>query len=261
MSQSLIQDTFYTFLWSIVLLLWLLLDLIYSLFSLCSVKPSSAHKLYVAIAKRKGRGPIKLGPRLPLRLTSRASKKRDLEKGSHAIGFLYRCRTFPIFSLIFFSCKQKISVANRCVTPNLVQREYIANSNKIRIPPANLLYSFFYKEMCARGGNACTQGIFQKLLSFGSWSHETLHIFKIWRDSWFIGCDVVTTKEISDSSLKLSFYMATIVRALWLAAERTLFSCNDRALWKFFSTRLFWVASKTYERVGENNKNDNWKKN
>lgn len=107
MSQSLIQDTFYTFLWSIVLLLWLLLDLIYSLFSLCSVKPSSAHKLYVAIAKRKGRGPSKLGPRLPLRLTSRASKKRDLETGSHAIGFLYRCRTFPIFNLIFFFLQTK----------------------------------------------------------------------------------------------------------------------------------------------------------
>lgn len=169
MSQSLIQDTFYTFLWSIVLLLWLLLDLIYSLFSLCSVKPSSAHKLYVAIAKRKGRGPSKLGPRLPLRLTSRASKKRDLETGSHAIGFLYRCRTFPIFNLIFFSCKQKISLATRCITPNLVQKDNIANSNKIRIPHRKLtLHFFFYKEMCARRGNACTQGIFQKLSSFGS---------------------------------------------------------------------------------------------
>ena len=42
------------------------------------------------------------------------------------------------------------------------------------------------------------------------------------------------------------YYMATIVHALWLAAERALFSCNDRALWNFFSVqRLFWVVSKT----------------
>ena len=39
------------------------------------------------------------------------------------------------------------------------------------------------------------------------------------------------------------YYMATIVRPLWLAAEWALFSCNDRALWNF--SRLFWVASKS----------------
>ena len=39
--------------------------------------------------------------------------------------------------------------------------------------------------------------------------------------------------------------MATIVRVLWLAAERALFSCNDQALWKFFlAQRLVWVVSK-----------------
>ena len=42
------------------------------------------------------------------------------------------------------------------------------------------------------------------------------------------------------------YYMATIVRPLWLAAERALFSCNDRALWKFISVRRpFWVLSKS----------------
>lgn len=166
MSQSLIQDTFYTFLWSIVLLLWLLLDLIYSLFSLCSVKPSSAHKLYVAIAKRKGRGPSKLGPRLPLRLTSRASKKRDLETGSHAIGFLYRCRTFPIFNLIFFSCKQKISLATRCITPNLVQKDNIANSNKIRIPHRKLTLHFFLQRNVCQGGQRLYPRHFSKIVKF-----------------------------------------------------------------------------------------------
>lgn len=165
MSQSLIQDTFYTFLWSIVLLLWLLLGLIYSLFSLCSVKPSSAHKLYVAIAKRKGRGPSNLGPRLPLRLTSRASKKRDLEKGSHAIGFLYRCRTFPIFNLFFFSCKQKISLATRCITPNLVQKDNIANSNKIRIPPPANLKFFLQRNVC-QGGQRLYPRHFSKIVKF-----------------------------------------------------------------------------------------------
>ena len=64
------------------------------------------------------------------------------------------------------------------------------------------------------------------------------------------------TKSQVDPSLQLAspfgqgftevYYMATIVRALWLAAERALFSCNDRALWNFFSARrLFWVVSKT----------------
>ena len=32
------------------------------------------------------------------------------------------------------------------------------------------------------------------------------------------------------------YYMVTMVCALWLAAERALFSCNDRALWNFFSS-------------------------
>ena len=48
------------------------------------------------------------------------------------------------------------------------------------------------------------------------------------------------------SSNNCFYYMATIVRALWLAAKRALFSCNDRALWNFFSAqRLFWVGCKT----------------
>ena len=42
------------------------------------------------------------------------------------------------------------------------------------------------------------------------------------------------------------YYTATMIRALWLAAERALSSCSDRALWSFFSARrLFWVVSKT----------------
>ena len=53
------------------------------------------------------------------------------------------------------------------------------------------------------------------------------------------------------------YYMATIVHMLWLAAERALFSCNGQALWKFSSAQqLFQVVSKSYERIGENNKND-----
>ena len=51
--------------------------------------------------------------------------------------------------------------------------------------------------------------------------------------------------------------MATTVRPLWLAAEWALFSCNDQALWNF--SRLFWVASKSNEHVGENNKKDGQK--
>ena len=50
--------------------------------------------------------------------------------------------------------------------------------------------------------------------------------------------------------------MATIERALWLAAEKEKYSCqDDRALRKLFSAqRLFWVVSKSYELEGENNK-------
>ena len=61
--------------------------------------------------------------------------------------------------------------------------------------------------------------------------------------------------------------MATLVRALSLGADQATFSCNDRALWKLFSTRqLFWAVSKSYEREGEINKkylqyieNTSWK--
>ena len=56
--------------------------------------------------------------------------------------------------------------------------------------------------------------------------------------------------SISPHSINI-YYMATIVRALWLAAERTLFSCNDWALWKFFSARrLFWIVRKKLQACG-----------
>ena len=45
-----------------------------------------------------------------------------------------------------------------------------------------------------------------------------------------------------------NYYKVTIVRALWLAAKRALFSGNDRPghYEFFFSARqLFWVVSKT----------------
>ena len=67
-------------------------------------------------------------------------------------------------------------------------------------------------------------------------------------------CNMTCKSWILKISASLFYYVATIVCALWLAAERARFSCNDRALWKFFSAqRLFWVVSKTYERKGENN--------
>ena len=48
------------------------------------------------------------------------------------------------------------------------------------------------------------------------------------------------------------YYMATIVRALWLATERAFFSCNDGALWNFFSAqRLFWVVSKAMSALAK----------
>ena len=61
-------------------------------------------------------------------------------------------------------------------------------------------------------------GMFKKVNGMCCWSYKITHIY----------------------------YMATIVRALWLAAEQALFSCNDRALWNFSSARrLLWVVSKT----------------
>ena len=41
----------------------------------------------------------------------------------------------------------------------------------------------------------------------------------------YVKLNVVKQKFITED-----YYMATIVHALWLAAERALFSCNDRAL-------------------------------
>ena len=67
------------------------------------------------------------------------------------------------------------------------------------------------------------------------------------------------------------YYMATIVRALWLGVERARFSYNDRALCKF--SRLdgsFWVVSKASTRAwAKTTKNmdkynyifNSWKKN
>ena len=65
--------------------------------------------------------------------------------------------------------------------------------------------------------------------------------------------DLTEEKHVID----FAWEIPTIVRTLWLAAERALFSCNDWALWKFFLARqLFWVASKNYEHVDENIKKD-----
>ena len=98
--------------------------------------------------------------------------------------------------------------------------------------------------------------IFQALNS-GRWKKRKTTIFK---HILSINCCLVFNVRNSSplyfgKFVKKIYYMATIVRALWLAAERARFSCNDRALWKFFSARrLFWVLSKSYERVSENNK-------
>ena len=47
------------------------------------------------------------------------------------------------------------------------------------------------------------------------------------------------------SAIIYNYYMATIVRALWLAAERALFCCKWPGIMKFFSAqRLFRVLSK-----------------
>ena len=50
--------------------------------------------------------------------------------------------------------------------------------------------------------------------------------------------------------------MATIVHALWLAAEQALFSCNDWALWNFFSAQRSFDLWVKLVRVGENSKKD-----
>ena len=72
-----------------------------------------------------------------------------------------------------------------------------------------------------------------------------LYILKVFGFNFFPGSQQVHVTEYFHFTL--IYYMATIVHALWLAAEQALFSCNDRALWNFFSAqRLFWVrVSKT----------------
>ena len=72
----------------------------------------------------------------------------------------------------------------------------------------------------------------------------------------FFADNVLKSVRLQDRFIRY-YYMATKVRAVWLAAERALFSCNDRAL--FFFSRLdgsfeLWV--KNYVRMGENNRKD-----
>ena len=76
--------------------------------------------------------------------------------------------------------------------------------------------------------------------------------------------------EISQNPI-YHYNMTAIVRALWLAADRAIFSCNDWSLWKFFTARrVFWAVNKRYVLEGENNKKNaeennylfnDWKKN
>ena len=76
-------------------------------------------------------------------------------------------------------------------------------------------------------------------------------------DTVHIGNNVIPG-EIRDKSAWVNYYssyMATIVRALWLAAERALFSCNDRALWNFFrldSSFELWVKLSARGRKQQN---------
>ena len=74
-----------------------------------------------------------------------------------------------------------------------------------------------------------------------------------------------------ETSVIKPYYMATIVRALWLGAESARFSCNDRTLCKFSRLdRSFWVVSKASTRAwAKTTKNmdkynyifNSWKKN
>ena len=83
--------------------------------------------------------------------------------------------------------------------------------------------------------------ILGKQNSLLSWtSHYVLNVSHLapWagKMSQILHCDWLRVGKVE------LYYMATIVRALWLAAERALFSCSDRVLWNFFSPRrLFWV--------------------
>ena len=72
---------------------------------------------------------------------------------------------------------------------------------------------------------------------------------------WLNPVLLLTCPDRVASYILTDYEMVTIVRVLWLVAEWARFSCNNRALWKLFSARqLFWVVSKSYERVGKNNK-------
>ena len=65
---------------------------------------------------------------------------------------------------------------------------------------------------------------------------------------FFLRVSVVSVHKDAKKNLAniQPYFMASIVRALLLAAERALFSCNEQALWIFFlARRLFWVVTKT----------------
>ena len=155
------------------------------------MKPSSAHKLDLAIAEREEREGSNLGRRPPLLcLPSRASKNRDLDARSHAMGFLYRWRTFPIlFIPLFFLSRQKISQATWFITPNIVQKEYIANSKKSKGSPRTYVLANFFTKKCMPGGGG--QRLFPwqlRTLWVSSGSYETLHSFKILPDQLIYRC-------------------------------------------------------------------------
>ena len=112
---------------------------------------------------------------------------------------------------------------------------------------------------------------------------KMLHCLILWvaaaysltRKKQCISCNVKTLWVKSNDKRNRKLYnMATIVRALWLAAERALFSCNDRALWIFFlqwlkgSFEEVWVKAtsawaKTTNAMDKVNYKsfNNWKKN
>ena len=104
--------------------------------------------------------------------------------------------------------------------------------------------SFKNEEIFWMNNKAITEVDFRRIWRILQISEGVIHLGL--RPLWITPSLICRILHILLSLIQYIYYMATIVRALWLAAERALFPCNDRALWNLFSARrLFWVVSKT----------------
>ena len=107
---------------------------------------------------------------------------------------------------------------------------FVSVSGEVEEEPERILPDDFYYDFDDLVSRAfSTEGIPPELLSFQYPFNNRRQYILTNHEVKMAGVKVHKHTKKSEASIH-SYYMATIVRALWLAAERALFSCNDRAL-------------------------------